>query len=186
MLMLLISAPGGTLSGSSWSESYKKAASLVNKMSLIEKVNITTGTGWAMGQCVGNTGDYLNLISLYIINTNQISSPRLNRRLSPPLPPRRPPRHPLRPQRNRLPRRPHRRRLLQPHPPPAPRDITRARSASQGRERHLRTRDGPVGTYARWRKELGGIWRGPVFGGRCCWGDCERRAGGGGYRYGWV
>lgn len=29
---------------------------MVGKMSLIEKVNITTGTGWSMGFCVGNTG----------------------------------------------------------------------------------------------------------------------------------
>lgn len=29
---------------------------MVGKMSLVEKVNITTGTGWSMGFCVGNTG----------------------------------------------------------------------------------------------------------------------------------
>lgn len=29
---------------------------MVSKMSLIEKVNVTTGTGWQMGLCVGNTG----------------------------------------------------------------------------------------------------------------------------------
>jgi hypothetical protein len=34
---------GGTLS--SWAESYAKAAKLVEKMSLVEKVNVTTGTG---------------------------------------------------------------------------------------------------------------------------------------------
>lgn len=45
---------GGTLD--SWQESYKKAAELVGKMTLVEKVNITTGTGWEMGMCVGNTG----------------------------------------------------------------------------------------------------------------------------------
>lgn len=39
-----------------WEESYKKAAELVNQMTLVEKVNITTGTGWMMGMCVGNTG----------------------------------------------------------------------------------------------------------------------------------
>ena len=47
-------APGGTLS--SWRESYEKAAKLVNEMTLIEKVNVTTGVGWQMGLCVGNTG----------------------------------------------------------------------------------------------------------------------------------
>lgn len=29
---------------------------MVGKMSLVEKVNITTGTGWSMGFCVGSTG----------------------------------------------------------------------------------------------------------------------------------
>ena len=47
-------APGGTLS--KWRESYERAARLVDQMSLIEKANITTGTGWMMGPCVGNTG----------------------------------------------------------------------------------------------------------------------------------
>ncbi|KAI6249376.1 putative beta-glucosidase E [Erysiphe necator] len=45
---------GGTTS--KWTESYKKAQKLVNQMSLTEKVNITTGTGWQMGLAVGNTG----------------------------------------------------------------------------------------------------------------------------------
>lgn len=31
-----------------WEDSYKKAAKLVSQMSLLEKVNITTGTGWSM------------------------------------------------------------------------------------------------------------------------------------------
>ena len=42
---------GGTVS--SWQESYAKAQKMVDKMSLVEKVNITTGVGWAMGLCVG-------------------------------------------------------------------------------------------------------------------------------------
>jgi len=45
--------PGGT--APQWAESYKKAAELVKRMTLIEKVNITTGTGWQMGLAVGNT-----------------------------------------------------------------------------------------------------------------------------------
>ena len=45
---------GGTLK--SWNESYAKAAKLVRKMNLLEKVNITTGTGWSTNLCVGNTG----------------------------------------------------------------------------------------------------------------------------------
>ncbi|KAJ0425265.1 putative beta-glucosidase E [Aspergillus carlsbadensis] len=45
---------GGTLKN--WAGSYEKAAKLVEQMTLIEKINITTGTGWMMGMCVGNTG----------------------------------------------------------------------------------------------------------------------------------
>jgi beta-glucosidase-like glycosyl hydrolase len=43
----------------SWTASYQKAKVLVERMSLPEKVNITTGTGWSMGMCVGNTGPAL-------------------------------------------------------------------------------------------------------------------------------
>ncbi|KAF2083308.1 glycoside hydrolase family 3 protein [Saccharata proteae CBS 121410] len=39
-----------------WEESYRKAAELVGQMTLVEKVNVTTGTGWMMDMCVGNTG----------------------------------------------------------------------------------------------------------------------------------
>ena len=39
-----------------WADAYQKAVKLVGKMSLLEKVNVTTGTGWQMGPCVGNTG----------------------------------------------------------------------------------------------------------------------------------
>ncbi|KAG0633054.1 glycoside hydrolase superfamily [Tuber brumale] len=48
------SPKGGTVD--QWAESYRKATDLVRKMNLAEKVNITTGTGWSMGPCVGNTG----------------------------------------------------------------------------------------------------------------------------------
>lgn len=44
---------GGTTK--TWADSYAKAAEMVSRMSLLEKVNITTGTGWMMGLCVGNT-----------------------------------------------------------------------------------------------------------------------------------
>ena len=39
-----------------WKESYRKAAEMVGQMTLVEKVNVTTGLGWSMGMCVGNTG----------------------------------------------------------------------------------------------------------------------------------
>lgn len=45
---------GGTVS--QWADSYEKAAKMVGDMTLAEKVNVTTGTGWAMGLAVGNTG----------------------------------------------------------------------------------------------------------------------------------
>lgn len=48
------SPKGGTVK--SWAQSYKKAAVMVEKMTLAEKVNITTGTGWSMGLAVGTTG----------------------------------------------------------------------------------------------------------------------------------
>ncbi|KAK4234123.1 glycoside hydrolase [Achaetomium macrosporum] len=45
---------GGT--AKSWAQSYEKAAKLVSKMTLAEKVNVTTGTGWQMGLAVGTNG----------------------------------------------------------------------------------------------------------------------------------
>ncbi|KAG1222107.1 hypothetical protein G6F35_005524 [Rhizopus arrhizus] len=39
----------------SWEDAYTKAKVLVNQMSLEQKVNITTGTLWQQGPCVGNT-----------------------------------------------------------------------------------------------------------------------------------
>lgn len=51
--------PGGT--SLKWQESYKKAEALVKKMTLPEKVNITTGTGWQMGLAVGNTAPAIHV-----------------------------------------------------------------------------------------------------------------------------
>ncbi|KAH8908263.1 glycoside hydrolase family 3 protein [Coniochaeta sp. PMI_546] len=39
-----------------WAESYKKASAMVSRMTLAEKVNVTTGTGWMMGLAVGTNG----------------------------------------------------------------------------------------------------------------------------------
>ncbi|KAL9629771.1 MAG: hypothetical protein Q9164_006733 [Protoblastenia rupestris] len=50
---------GGTLR--EWRDSYEKASKMVEKMSLVEKVNVTTGTGWGMNLCVGNTGSANNV-----------------------------------------------------------------------------------------------------------------------------
>ncbi|KAK4183921.1 glycoside hydrolase superfamily [Podospora australis] len=41
---------------STWAKSYDKASKLVGKMTLAEKVNVTTGTGWQMGLAVGTNG----------------------------------------------------------------------------------------------------------------------------------
>ena len=39
-----------------WQNAFEKAKKVVEKMSIPEKVNLTTGTGWGSGPCVGNTG----------------------------------------------------------------------------------------------------------------------------------
>jgi beta-glucosidase len=46
--------PGGWVSN--WTAAYAKAQVVVANMTLAEKVNLTTGTGYVMGPCVGNTG----------------------------------------------------------------------------------------------------------------------------------
>ncbi|EEA28836.1 hypothetical protein TMatcc_002812 [Talaromyces marneffei ATCC 18224] len=39
-----------------WAEAYERARDFVGKLTLAEKVNLTTGTGWMQGSCVGETG----------------------------------------------------------------------------------------------------------------------------------
>ncbi|KAI9692272.1 MAG: hypothetical protein M1822_006502 [Bathelium mastoideum] len=39
-----------------WDAAYSKAQAYVRQLSLLEKVNITTGVGWESERCVGNTG----------------------------------------------------------------------------------------------------------------------------------
>lgn len=39
-----------------WKAALEKAQQTVANMTLPEKVNVTTGVGWEMGMCVGNTG----------------------------------------------------------------------------------------------------------------------------------
>lgn len=43
-------------SATTWAASYQKAAIMVGNMTLAEKVNVTTGTGWMMGLAVGTNG----------------------------------------------------------------------------------------------------------------------------------
>ncbi|KAK0718457.1 glycoside hydrolase family 3 protein [Lasiosphaeria miniovina] len=39
-----------------WEDAYAKAKAFVSQLTLLEKVNLTTGVGWAAEQCVGQTG----------------------------------------------------------------------------------------------------------------------------------
>lgn len=42
--------------GPGWDEAYAKAKAFVGNLTLVEKVNLTTGTGWEADVCVGMTG----------------------------------------------------------------------------------------------------------------------------------
>lgn len=42
--------------GAGWEAAYQKAIAFVSDLTLLEKVNLTTGTGWTQDLCVGNTG----------------------------------------------------------------------------------------------------------------------------------
>ncbi|KAF7732300.1 hypothetical protein EC973_005196 [Apophysomyces ossiformis] len=55
LVLSLYSIRASTFTLLSWDEAYAKADQLVNRMSLEQKVNITTGIGWANGPCVGGT-----------------------------------------------------------------------------------------------------------------------------------
>ena len=39
-----------------WEDAYQQALAFVEQLTLMEKVNLTTGVGWENGPCVGNTG----------------------------------------------------------------------------------------------------------------------------------
>ena len=42
--------------GDGWDEAYAKAREFVAALTLPEKVNLTTGTGWESDRCIGMTG----------------------------------------------------------------------------------------------------------------------------------
>ncbi|KAI4115783.1 MAG: hypothetical protein LQ338_007808, partial [Usnochroma carphineum] len=48
-------SPWGTGAGN-WSSAYESARAFVSQLTLLEKVNLTTGVGWQNEQCVGQTG----------------------------------------------------------------------------------------------------------------------------------
>lgn len=49
-------SPWGNGGPDGWDEAYKKAREFVSGLTLVEKVNLTTGTGWESDVCVGMTG----------------------------------------------------------------------------------------------------------------------------------
>ncbi|KAI7851872.1 beta-glucosidase [Circinella umbellata] len=53
--LCIINGLASSDSGLTWDEAYDKALSLVNQMSLEQKVGLTTGMGWEKTLCVGNT-----------------------------------------------------------------------------------------------------------------------------------
>ncbi|KAI9883587.1 MAG: hypothetical protein M1823_004640 [Watsoniomyces obsoletus] len=49
--------PSPWLSGAAdWNDAYQKARAFVAQLTLLEKANLTTGTGWQQERCVGQTG----------------------------------------------------------------------------------------------------------------------------------
>ncbi|KAI9780207.1 MAG: hypothetical protein M1816_003155 [Peltula sp. TS41687] len=48
-------SPWGSGAGD-WADAYSKARAFVAQLTLLEKVNLTTGVGWSQEKCVGNTG----------------------------------------------------------------------------------------------------------------------------------
>ncbi len=48
-------SPWGT-GGQDWDSAYSQARAFVANLTLVEKVNLTTGTGWEADRCIGNTG----------------------------------------------------------------------------------------------------------------------------------
>ncbi|KAH6668439.1 putative beta-glucosidase A [Halenospora varia] len=52
--------------GNGWADAYAKAQKFVSQLTLLEKVNLTTGVGWEGESCVGNTGSIprLNFLGL--------------------------------------------------------------------------------------------------------------------------
>ncbi|OIW26750.1 glycoside hydrolase family 3 protein [Coniochaeta ligniaria NRRL 30616] len=49
-------SPWGSGGPDGWDEAYEKAREFVSGLTLVEKVNLTTGTGWESDVCVGMTG----------------------------------------------------------------------------------------------------------------------------------
>ncbi|CAK7208931.1 beta-glucosidase [Sporothrix curviconia] len=52
----LFPSPWGQGGDDGWDAAYRKARAFVSNLTLVEKVNLTTGTGWEFDRCIGNTG----------------------------------------------------------------------------------------------------------------------------------
>lgn len=54
-----------------WAEAYQKAADFVSQLTLLEKVNLTTGVGIGGARCLGQTGSIprLNFTGLCLADT---------------------------------------------------------------------------------------------------------------------
>lgn len=59
-LLVAINTAQAKVNVISWDAAYTKAKVIVDKMSIEQKVNITTGVGWNKGLCVGNTHPTIN------------------------------------------------------------------------------------------------------------------------------
>jgi len=49
-------APWARGNANDWQDAYAKAQQFVSGLTLLEKINLTTGVGWEGEACVGNTG----------------------------------------------------------------------------------------------------------------------------------
>jgi beta-glucosidase len=59
---------------SDWAEAYRKAADFVSQLTLLEKVNLTTGVGIGGSRCLANTGAIprLNFSGLCLADTPNV------------------------------------------------------------------------------------------------------------------
>ena len=58
--------------GRNWHDAYAKAVEFVSQLTLLEKVNITTGVGWEGEQCVGQVIEYPIQMHEDVVLTHQI------------------------------------------------------------------------------------------------------------------
>jgi hypothetical protein len=144
---------GGTVG--SWEESYKKAHAMVEKMSLVEKVNVTTGVGWSMGMCVGNTGESHLPLFTSIMLTSLSFSPRQFSQVPIPLPPRWTSRRPIHPEHHCLSCWNNNGCYMESRADVPKRACTWHGISSERRQCYTRPRYGTVRSDASWRKKLG-------------------------------